>query len=219
MPYLKRAVIIANGVLEDFDFYRDLVSTEDLIICVNGGSTHAVHLGLQPDLVIGDLDSLSKDGREKVELLASRLIEYPSEKDKSDLELALDHTVAMRPAEIVILGALGGKRTDHAFINLLLLNIPLQEGIKARIIDHSQEICLIDKEMLVEGNPGDYLSLFSLVSISRGIYTDGLKYRLQGENLLFASTLGLSNEFNSSEARVKVDSGLLMMVKTRRESL
>ncbi len=215
MAQSKRVIIIANGDLENYSFYRRLINEDDLIICVNGGSAHALALELKPEYVVGDLDSLSLEDLQKIEGLGPHFIKFPSAKDKSDLELALDHAVTLQPAEIIIIGALGGKRTDHAFVNLLLLNIPLKEGIKARIIDQTQEICLLNSETILAGEPGDYLSLFSLSSKSEDIYTEGLKYSLQGDSLEFASTLGLSNEFNSSEARIKVGAGLLLVIKTR----
>ncbi|MFO7952583.1 MAG: thiamine diphosphokinase [Bacillota bacterium] len=211
----KRVIIIANGDLENLNFYRELVGKDDFVVCVNGGSAHALVLGMKPALVVGDLDSLDPGDRHKLEAMGPRFIKYPSAKDKSDLEIALDHAVAMQPAEIIIIGALGGKRTDHAFINLLLLNIPHKEGIRARIVDHTQDICLVDGEMEIGGSPGDYLSLFSLTAETKDIFTEGLRYPLQGESLFFASTLGLSNELTASKAKVKIGSGLLLVIKTK----
>lgn len=211
----KRAVIIANGDLEAVDFYRSLLKDDDLIICVNGGSGHALVLGLKPDLVIGDLDSLLPDDQKKIEKLSPRLLKHPSAKDKSDLELAIDKAVEMQPGQILIIGALGGARADHAFINLLLLQIPLRQGIPARIVDHKQEIFLAKTEIVIEGNAGEYLSLFSLTAETSGIFTEGLKYPLQGESLYFASTLGLSNELTDNQVKIIVKSGLLLVIKTR----
>ncbi len=213
----KRAVIIANGDLEALDFYRNLLKDDDLIICVNGGSGHALVLGLKPDLVIGDLDSLKTDDRHKIEQLNPIIIKHPSVKDKSDLELAIDRAVEMQPDQILIIGALGGARVDHTFINLLLLQIPLQHNIPARIIDQSQEIFLVKDEAFIDGNVGDYLSLFSLTAETSGIFTEGgLKYPLQGESLYFASTLGLSNELTDNQVKIIIKSGLLLVIKTRR---
>ncbi len=211
----KRAVIIANGDLVDLDFYRSLLKDDDLIICVNGGSGHALALGLYPDLIIGDLDSLKPDDRQKIEQLNPRIIKHPSAKDKSDLELAIDEAVEMQPEQILIIGALGGARADHAFINLLLLQIPLHHGIPARILDQMQEIILVEDEVFIDGNTGDYLSLFSLTAETSGIFTEGLKYPLQGESLYFASTLGLSNELAGPQATITINSGLLLAIKTR----
>ncbi len=210
----KRVVIIANGDLKDLGFYQNLVDDDDLILCVNGGSAHALDLGLKPDLVIGDLDSLQAADREKIDQMKVQLITSPSEKDKSDLELAVDHAVGLKPDEILIIGALGGKRFDHAFINVLLLDIPLRQEVPARIVDENQEIFLAREEIVLSGEKGNYLSLFALTDKVCGIVTEGLKYALNNESLYFASTRGLSNELTASQAKISFRSGLLLVVKT-----
>ena len=212
----RRVVIIAHGELKDFSFYRNLIGDNDLVICVNGGTRHALALGLSPDLVIGDLDSLRASDQEAVKQVKAKLIKHPSEKDKSDLELALDHAVGLQPSEILIIGALGGARFEHAFINVLLLKIPLGKDIPARIIEERQEILMAKKEAALSGAIGDYLSLFALTEEVRGITTEGLKYPLNNESLYYASSLGLSNELTSSQVKVNFQSGLLLLVKTPR---
>jgi len=215
----KRVVIIANGTLSNLDYHRSLLKGDDYFICINGGAVHAFNLGIKPDLVLGDLDSLQPGEREKLVRLDLELIEYPSAKEKSDLELALDKAVKIKPQEIMIIGALGGKRADHFFANLLLLLVPLHRGIPAKIIDEFQEIRIISKELIIKGSPGDYLSLFALTPETGGISTEGLKFPLDNDSLKFASTLGLSNEFAASSARITLQSGLLLVIKCDREAV
>lgn len=210
----QRVVVIANGDMKEPAFYRGILEESDYVICANGGSIHALTLGVKPHLVIGDLDSLPAESREKILKQKPVLIKHPPEKNKSDLELALDHAVSMQPAEILILGALGGARRDHAFINLLLLQIPFRSAIPARIIDERQEILLAGKKTVVKGKPGDLLSLFALTNQVDGITTVNLKYPLVNEALHFASTRGLSNELLTSSAQVNISSGLLLVIKT-----
>ncbi len=210
----QRVVLIANGDLKETAFYQGILKDTDYVICVNGGSIHALALGVKPHLLIGDLDSIPVETRKKILKQKPALIEHPPEKDKSDLELALDHAVSMQPAEILIIGALGGARSDHAFINLLLLQIPLRSAIPARIIDERQEIMLAGNKTVIKGKPGDLLSLFALTDQVDGITTVNLKYPLVNETLHFASTRGLSNELLASSAEVNIASGLLLLVKT-----
>ncbi len=212
---LKRVVIIANGDLKDLSYYHGLVEESDFVLCVNGGTGHALALGLEPDTIIGDLDSLHPSDREKIDQNYTQLIGHPAEKDKSDLELALDHAVSLKPAEILIIGALGGARYDHAFINTLLLYVPLRNGISARIIDERQEIIMARKEAIITGSKGAYISLFALTNEVSGIVTEGLKYALNGESLSYASTRGLSNELTAEQAKITFKSGLLLIIKTQ----
>lgn len=214
----NRAVIIASADLKDPGFYRRLLKADDYVICADGGTGHALALGLVPDLVIGDLDSLEPDHKKEIKQLQVQVIPYPSEKDQSDLELAIDHAVGVDPAEILIIGALGGRRADHGFINLLLLSIPLRRGIPARIVDESQEIHLIDKEIIIEGKKGDNISLFSLAAETGGIVTRGLHFSLENETLYFASTRGLSNIITAPPVKISIDNGLLLVIKTSQQS-
>lgn len=215
----KRVVIIANGDLDDLNFHRSLLQADDYIISVNGGTGHALSLGLKPALIVGDLDSISREQKAELSKLGSDLVKHPAEKEKSDLELALDRAIAIQPAEILIIGALGGRRTDHALINLLLLKLPLDSNIPASIVDENQEIYLVRDRLAIKGTPGDYLSLFPLGDEAAGIFTENLKYPLKDETLHFASTRGLSNELTANTATVIVRSGLLLLIKTKREAI
>lgn len=208
-----RIIIIAGGDISEPEYYKKLVKEDDYIICVNGGSSHALKMGLTPDLLVGDMDSLAETVRDKIMKSKPEIISHPPEKDKSDLELALDYAVREKPSEIIILGALGGKRADHFFINLLLLQVPLKEGIKARIMDERHEIYIAENSFEVSGKPGDYLSLFALTPEVKEITTEGLKYPLQKGALRFGSTLGLSNEFIDNHASIFFESGTLLLIK------
>jgi len=210
---IKRVIVIANGDLKDPAFYRDIIENDDFIICVNGGSSHALAIGVRPDLLIGDLDSLPDQDRKNILKANPELIEYPAEKDKSDLEIALNYALEMNPARIIILGALGGKRADHGFINPPLLSLALRKKIPAVIIDEIHEISLHDKSFVIDGNCGDILSLFALSETVHSIETEGLKYPLNNEDLFFPSTRGLSNELTGSRASIKFSSGLILAIK------
>jgi thiamine pyrophosphokinase len=212
----KRIVIIANGDLENPAFYRELLSEDDYIICADGGSRHARTLGLTPDLIIGDLDSVDPQALPKTGALKPEVISYPPTKDHSDLELAVEHAVKLKPGEILMIGALGGNRVDHSLFNLMLLRRPLIAQIPARIIDCDQELFMISDQLAIEGQGGDYLSLFPLTADVEGVTTTGLKYPLENETLKFASSRGLSNELLSARASVSISRGMLLVIKTRK---
>lgn len=211
-----RIVIIAGGDINEPHFYKKLFHESDYIICVNGGSANAIKIGVIPDLLVGDLDSLNKTVRKGILKSNPEIISHPPEKDKSDLELALDYATREKPSEIIIIGALGGERVEHFFINLLLLQVPLKNGINARIIDERHEICIAENSYEIAGKPGDYLSLFALTPEVKEIVTEGLKYPLQKGTLYFGSTLGLSNEFTNGTARITFASGMLLLIKHAR---
>lgn len=208
----NRIVVVANGELNDPQYIRRQIREDDYIICADGGAVHALTMGLQPGLVVGDMDSLPSHLIERLDGGGTDFLRFPAEKEKSDLELALEQAVERAPEEILLVGALGGERVDQAFGNLMLLNIPLRAGIPANIIDERHRIYLMESEITVQGSPGETLSLFPLTAAVHDVKTEGLNYPLNGETLAFASTRGLSNEFSGASARITAGSGLLLVV-------
>jgi thiamine pyrophosphokinase len=215
----ERIIVVANGEIRDPQFIRRQIREDDTIICADGGALHILAMGLQPDLVVGDMDSLPAQFVKRLEGAGTTFLRFPAEKDHSDLELALEHAVALAPAEILLLGALGGERFDQAFGSLLLLTIPLRAGIPAKIMDERHRIYLMESEITLQGDPGDTLSLFPLTAAVNNVTTEGLKYPLRGETLYFASTRGLSNEFIGTSARITAGPGLLLAVIYRSGSV
>jgi thiamine pyrophosphokinase len=211
----NRIVVVANGDLSDPQYIHRQIRADDTIICADGGALHALAMGLQPALVVGDMDSLPSHLIKRLKDGGAQFLRFPVEKDQSDLELALERAVEMAPAEILLLAALGGERLDQAFGNLMLLTIPLRAGIPAQIIDERHRVFLVDSEITLQGSPGEIVSLFPLTAAVYGVKTEGLKYPLCGETLYFASTRGLSNVFSGASARVSTVSGLLLVILHR----
>lgn len=212
---VTRAVIFTNGTVNNPFYYRDFIKDDDYIICADGGANSVLAMKLLPDVVIGDMDSLSPPQIKSLESNDVKIMRFPPEKDHSDLELALEHALSCGAGEIIIMGAFGG-RIDQVYANLMLLNVPLNKGVPAGIIDETGEVRLTNKEVTMTGKKGDYLSLLPVSPIVKGVYTRGLKYPLSGESLLFSSTLGLSNEFLGTEAAVSIEEGLLVVIKINR---
>jgi len=206
-----RAIIIANGHVGNSEARRAQTWPHDLVICADGGAQYALALGLAPDVVIGDLDSLDGDLQARLEGEGCQVLVYPTRKDETDLELALRYAIDRGVDEILILGALGG-RFDQTLANILLLALPELEGIKTRIVAGDQEIFLIRGQALIKGRIGDTVSLLPIAGEVTGITIEGLEYPLQRGTLKFGSTLGVSNVLTAPVARVQVERGLLLCV-------
>lgn len=218
MKEAPRILIFANGEYGTPEFYRRLVQPDDWIYCADGGANMVHSLGLVPHTVVGDLDSLLPEVRVTYSPAETRLLQYPAEKDESDLELTLHTAITACPREILILGALG-KRLDHLFANLMLLTVPLRHGIAARIVEEEYEISLVDQELTLQGNPGDTLSLFPLTPEVSGITTRGLRYPLENESLWLGPSRGLSNEFLQGRATITVTGGILLLIQIKKKGL
>jgi thiamine pyrophosphokinase len=204
-----RAVIFANGgFTRPPEFLPD-----DMIIAADGGARHCIRLGIKPDLVVGDFDSIEKDELDQLLALGCKLIRYPTHKDFTDLELALQHAHQHGATEVLVLAALG-RRWDQTLANVLLPAGQAYTGLKVRLLDGPQEILLVHPRQTLElhGEPGDTLSLIPLMGDATGITTGNLEYPLQGETLHFGSTRGVSNVMQAKTATVYLETGLLLCV-------
>lgn len=208
-----QAVIFANGMVDDTG---SVFSEKDLIIAADGGLYHCRSLGIIPDVVIGDMDSLTGDDMKGLQIAGVEIIRYPAKKDQTDLELALKLAIDRGADEIVVFGAMGG-RWDMSIANILL---PAEQNLSnatVRIIDGRHEIILLraGKEIIFHGEKGDILSLIPLGRDTLGITTIGLEYPLKDDMLKLGSSRGISNVFIENSATVFLKKGLLLCVHIR----
>jgi thiamine pyrophosphokinase len=212
-----RAIIYANGSLDgDVSRYSVQPRPGDLVIAADGGGRYCLELGLTPDLVVGDFDSLSLENLRFFESQGSQVYRYPTNKDYTDLELALQHAQQLGADEILVLAALGG-RWDQTLANLLLPAALKFASLHIRLVDGAQEISTIHPGQCVEihGQPGDTVSLIPLIGDAHGVVTHELEYPLKNETLLFGSTRGISNVMSQQTASVFLQEGLLLCVHIR----
>lgn len=205
-----RAVIFANGRLSR----PILLQPDDLIIAADGGSHHCLGLGIRPQVVIGDLDSVREDELETLSKLGTEIITYPRRKDFTDLELALLEAQKRGADRVLLLAALG-KRWDQSLANILLP--AAMPGLRISLVDGQQEIHFIHpgETLEINGQAGDIVSLIPIGGDARGITTHGLEYPLYSETLRLGSTRGISNvlleqDSAADKARVTLGAGLLL---------
>lgn len=210
----RRAVIFANGTLPDPEAARRLLREGDFRIAADGGHRHALACGCPPDVLIGDLDSISGPERESLRRSGVRIQSFPAEKNENDLELAVAFAVREGFTCIRILAGLGG-RTDQALANLSLLTDPALAACDIRIDDGCEEAMRVGNKTVVRGSPGDIVSLLPFGEPAQGVVTEGLKYPLRREDLLPYKTRGVSNRMLSDAAVVSVEKGVLICIHIR----
>ncbi len=115
----KRIIIFANGDLPDLEKARALLRDDDFIIAADGGTRHALALGLTPNVIVGDLDSLPSNFEPST--FNGEIVLYPKDKNETDLELAIQHALTLNPEQVIILAALGG-RLDQTLGNIALIS-------------------------------------------------------------------------------------------------
>lgn len=211
---MSRCQIFANGTLPDLDAARRLICPGDFILAADGGTRHALALGLIPAAVIGDLDSISDQERKMIKGAGVEIIQHPRDKDETDLELALDYAVEQGYRKIVILGAIGG-RLDQTLGNLALLSTTRHPSPAIRIDDGVEEAFFVWTRGEVRGRNGDLVSLIPWGGDVHGVHTEGLRWPLSNETLFSHKTRGISNEMFGENASVEIASGLLLVVHRR----
>ncbi len=212
-----KALVITNGVLEDMTLWREEIGQAGLIVAADGGARHARSLGIRPDVVVGDGDSLDAETARWLEEQEVSRVQYPTAKDETDLELALLYAVRAGAREILLLGAQGG-RPDQMLANLLLLAHPALAGCRVRLLGENYQALVLrgGEEITLAGRVGDTLSLLPLSEQARGIEAAGLRWTLSGETLRLGPARGVSNELTSPQARIALREGLLLIVHLRR---
>ena len=214
---MKRAVIFVNGNLSNIDQAKNIIKKDDRLIAADGAVGHIIKLGLIPSVIIGDMDSISPNLLEQSHLSPTILIKYPTKKDKTDFELAVDYCLESKFEEIIIFGVFGD-RIDHFIGNILLMAKVQNEkrSIKIKIIEDKKEIYILTEKIEISGQVGDELSIIPISSKLEGIITSGLEYKLDNETLSLGSTRGISNVFNSSLITIKVKKGVALVIHLRK---
>jgi thiamine pyrophosphokinase len=217
----KRAWIFANGEQFNVEAVRALAQPGDFRVAADGGLHHMRRLGFDPDLVIGDLDSLEPAEIDQLKKAGVRLEQHPVHKDETDLELAVEAVLRAGYTSVLILGGLGG-RLDMTLANIFLLALPELAGIDIRLEDGVEEVFLIqpgvrseDEGRVIVGRPGDRVSLLPLGGPAIGVRTGGLYYPLRGETLYPERTRGVSNQMVADQARVTLEEGQLICIHSR----
>lgn len=205
-----RAVVVANGDVDASDVAH--ARAADLLIAADGGSAHLTAWGLTPQLVVGDLDSLAPDAPARP--AAGRVERHDRDKDQTDTELAIERAVASGADHVVVLGALGGPRIDHAIANVLLLASPRRVPVRLVRGPLSIRALRAGERALLGGGPGDLVTLLAVGGDAGEVRTGGLRYPLEGETLHLGSSRGVSNVITSGGAHVSVGSGTLLIVES-----
>jgi thiamine pyrophosphokinase len=188
------------------------------VICADRGYDYARLLGLSPDLVVGDLDSISPAGRSAARDLGGRLEIHPSKKDATDTEIAVEHALAMDASQILMLGALGG-RVDHELANLMLLVRIAMLGRQAEAFDNVCRVLAVAADSKpavarIAASPGDLLTIIPVSCECRGVSLKGLEYPLSKATLPIGTSLGVSNVFAADEATVSLENGAMLVIVT-----
>jgi thiamine pyrophosphokinase len=181
------------------------------VIAADGGLAYARALGIEVELVVGDLDSAAPADIDAAARAGTSIERHPAEKDATDLELALEAALALEPSRVLVLAG-GGGRLDHFLAMLLLLGSHRWAAVELDAEIGSGSVRVIRGERVFSGRVGELVSLLALHGPAAGVRTEGLAYPLNGETLEPGSSRGVSNVFAAPTAKVTVERGVLLGV-------
>lgn len=212
-----RAILVANGDVipgPALDSALEAAKYGAFVIGVDGGTDLALSLGLEPSLVIGDLDSIQPATLQNLEAQGVEIRRYPPDKNETDLELALIAAADQGATWIRVVAALGD-RLDQTFANIYLLALPALQDIDVRLVSGKQTISLISAGYYAfAGQIGDTISLIPFGGDAVGITTHHMKYPLRDETLYIGPARGVSNVIAAADAGVTFTEGRLLVVHT-----
>ena len=185
----------------------------DLILAADAGYHHLEKIGIIPDVLLGDFDTIGTVPEHKC------IVKFPKEKDFTDTELAIKHGLEQGYDTFVICGALGGKRPEHTLGNLSLAASYAERGFDITLTDGNYIVKAIhDSACCFDGSEKGFVSVFSISGKASGVSIKGLRYTLTDAVLDSSNpTLCISNEFIGDKATISVKSGTLLIMWQNKE--
>lgn len=212
---MKRCIIIGAG---DLNISEIPVKEEDFVIAADGGFSYCEILGITPDLIIGDLDSVGEEEAEKIAAICGRnpdkLVLLPVEKDETDMLAAIHEGLNRGYQDFRIYAGMGG-RLEHTIANIQCLKFLKENGASGYLCDGTGMILLAKDEVLSfrKENEG-YLSMFSMGDRAEGVTIQGMKYEISDAVITNSFPIGISNEFIGEAASIEVKNGTLLIILT-----
>jgi len=206
-----KIIIISGGNPPSLEFLTKEITDDTFIIGADSGANCLFDYNIEPDLLVGDFDSIDKAAFNYFKKGKCTIDIYPTEKDFTDTEIATQKALCMKPKEIVFLGCTGS-RIDHLLGNIGMLKICLENGVNACIKDENNDIRLISASTSLSGAVGQIFSLQSYGDEIIGLTIEGAKYPLNNYNLKIGQSITISNEFAVPKVLIKFKFGTLMII-------
>jgi len=214
---IMKTVIVANGTLSETDGLLSRIQQADMIIAADGGAVHLHHMGIVPEIIIGDLDSTPGETLSFFREQQVPILQHPVRKDQTDMELCIEYAIGHGCTDLLIVGATS-TRLDHTLANILLLRRIADQGIPATILDAYNDIHIVVSRLTLAGCPGDLISVIPVSDHVEGLTLEGLEYPLRDKRLCMGTPMGISNVFSRDKARISLKSGAVLVIKPRAEN-
>ena len=185
------------------------VDETEYLIAADGGLTHMQKLGLTPNMILGDFDSLG--------YVPQGAQVFPVEKDDTDAMLAARKGLELGCKRFLLYGSLDGGRLDHTVANFQTLQFLTDRGAEGYLIGCDYIATVVkDGAVTFEENCEGVLSVFCMGRDAEGVTIKGAKYELENGSLSAGFPLGVSNQFVGEKVRICVKNGSLLVLYHRK---
>lgn len=208
-----KTIVFSNGNFAPADWCKNLLKNADQIIVADGGARYALMMGLKVDHLIGDMDSIELEDFNTLKEQGCKISVFPEDKDKTDLELAVDLAVKLGSDEIHILASDGG-RFDHQLGNALIgANIRYME-VPIWFYSGNQRATTVYpvEEKVFATVSGSLLSVIPLCEKVANFTIRGVDWPLNNVELRLGSTFTISNKSAGNEVKVSFTSGVVLFI-------
>ena len=208
---MGKCILIGAG---DLTMGELSAADDDYVIAVDGGLSYCSILNVEPDLILGDFDSVSEQEKLAVEQLKQtvpeKICQLPVCKDDTDMLAAIKKGLELGYTDFRIYAATGG-RFDHTLANIQCLLYLKNYGAVGYLVDGTGMVLVLQNESVhfrkeLEGT----MSLFALTREAKGVTIHGMKYPLENTVITNDFPIGISNEFIGEAAEVSVEDGELV---------
>lgn len=206
-----KAVIISGGNPPSKELFNDVSTDFDILICADKGADFLYKVGIIPDFIVGDCDSVNPEVMEFFIKKGCEFKRFPKDKDFTDTELAYKLAVEKKADEIIFLGCTGS-RIDHVLGNIGILSRCLRYKIDARIIDDNNVVFFTDKPIRLEGAEGSYFSLQAFGEDVTDLTIENAKFPLLNYTLSAGDPRTISNEFKNTPVNLTFQQGKLLII-------
>lgn len=206
---MKSCVIVGGADIKNYSAVLSGIKKDDFVIYCDSGLKHMEHLGLRPDLIVGDFDSWTNPD------LDVETIVLPREKDDTDTVYAVKEALRRGCDDFLLVGVVG-ERLDHSLGNVSILLMLHSLGKKGRIVDDYSEMEIVSTSPACIDDSYAYFSLLNISGIARDITIEHAKFPLTHGEITCEYQYGISNEtLPGQTARVTVGEGRLLLIKVR----
>lgn len=205
---VKTCAIVGASPLTNSTFIKPILKEADYIICADGGWNHVHQTGIYPQVIVGDFDSACTIVPKETETIT-----LPTNKDDTDLLVAVKEGFQRGYNDFVILGALGG-RLDHTYGNLCVLQYILQNGGTGMLQDQDTRVYLLQEDCDIELThiQGNTVSVFPFGCDACTLTYSGLAYPLEQGTLVSHAPVGVSNIAQSDTVHITCHKGTAVIM-------